>query len=495
MEGVKQSGFQPQAQGPKEKALQINLHAEVYGTFAEIGAGQEVARQFFQAGGASGTVAKSISAYDMIFSDSIYGKETSGRYVCRPRLMKMLDREFSQLIERLSPHRGQRTTFFAFANTVATINFKGDNEAHGWMGIRFQHTLGLAANQYSEIIIHARMLDTQSVLQQEALGIIGVNMIYAAFFIKGAHNIRQNFTKILMEDLGSDRIEINSLEVRGPAFCEEGKGEGGKLIDGRVLSLQLLKSNAASSIIFDPKGEILQPSEFLYKKNILALRGSFRPPTLVNLNMIQTGLENFKKEKGVDPDNIVILCEMTIKNLRTGGELDEADFLGRIELLGSLGLNVIISNYHEYYKLSSYYALFTKKLMGMVVGVYNLEEIFNSSQYQQLPGGILEALGRIFSRSVKMYIYPSLVDGADPNNFGVKDLLTCKNFKIEKEQVHLFEYFYDNGFIKDILDFDPAVFSIYSRTVLNMIQKGESGWEKMVPEIVALKVKKDKLFT
>lgn len=458
----------------KQKALKINLDPSIYGTFAEIGAGQEVARIFFQAGGASGTVAKTMSAYDMVFSDAIYGKEPSGRYVCESRLKKMLEHEYQLILLRLGHLRSQQTCFFAFANTVAALNFQGNNESHGWVGIRFQHCPQAAA---SEVLIHVRMLDRKNILQQEALGIVGVNLIYGAFYME---NKNQDFIRSLMDGLGRERIEIDAVKVSGPAF------QG---LDPRLLCLQLIKLEMAHAIIFDAQGVALQPSEVLYKKNVLALRSSFRPPTLLNMDMIRAGLEQFKEEKEVKEEETVILCEMTLKNLREGGELDEKDFLDRVDLLGALGYKVLVSNYHEYFRLSSYFSQFTKKKMGIILSVYNLEEIFDAQNYQYLQGGILEALGIIFSRPVRLYVYPATSLGGREGN-----ILDCHNFRLEKSLHHLFDYFYENGLIQDLVNFDPTALPIYSRTVLEMIQKGEPGWEQFVPPIVAKKVKEFCLF-
>lgn len=456
----------------RQKALRINLDNRIYGTFAEIGAGQEVARFFFQAGGASGTVAKTMSAYDMIFSDSIYGKDPSGRYVCESRLMKMLSKEYDLILRRLTGKRAADSLFFAFADTVTAISYKGNNESHGWVGLRFQMTPGGDSN---DVILHVRMLDKSNVLQQQALGIIGVNLIHSCFYIG---NKLQDFTKSLMEGLSPERIEVDVIKVFGPAF---------KGIDNRIMSLQLVKNSMTSAILFDPQGKVQLPSEVIYKKHVLALRGSFRPPTYLNMNMLETGLEQFKKEKDVNPSEIVIMTEITMTNLRAGGELDEKDFLSRVDLLGALGQNVLISNYHDYYKMSSFIYRYTNKKMGIILGVYNLQEIFQTKYYSHLPGGILEALGIVFAKPVRMYVYPS----HNPQGAGY---LTCKNFEIEKSLQHLFEFFYDNGMIQDMQNFDPSVLHIYSREVLHMIQEGEKDWEKMVPPIIAEMVKKKCLF-
>src|SRR5438445_3217924 len=252
-----------------QKARGINLDASRYGTFAEIGAGQEVARWFCRVGGASGTIAKTISAYDMIVSDAIYGP--CERYVSRQRLQSMLDHEYALLLERLKAKRGATTKFFVFANTVAARSYSRQDEAHGWMGVRFQTA---PQTDPSDIIIHVRMLDKENVQEQEALGIIGVNLIYGAL-----HYFPETETLIgsLMDSLNRDRIEVDMIKFAGPAFPN---------MDNRVMSLQLVTQGLTDSAMFTANGEVVQAAEVLYKKPILVERGSFRPVTKVTIDML-----------------------------------------------------------------------------------------------------------------------------------------------------------------------------------------------------------------
>src|SRR5207302_10365670 len=182
-----------------------------YGTFAEIGAGQEVARRFFHVGGAAGTIAKTMSAYDMTFSDAIYGP--SDRYVSRVRLNTMLDHEYDLLLERLEKKLGNERAFFVFADTVAARSFKEHNESHGWLGVRFQTDF---RGEPSQIIIHVRMLDEANVDQQEALGVIGVNLIYGAFY----HTRPEELISSLQENLAPGQIQVDLLKFSGPAFAK-----------------------------------------------------------------------------------------------------------------------------------------------------------------------------------------------------------------------------------------------------------------------------------
>ncbi len=280
------------------KALTLNLDAQVYGTFAEIGAGQEVARHFFTAGGASATIAKSMSAYDMKFSDDIYGR--CKRYVSIERLLQMLDHEYELLVERLMDTRGKDTTFFVYANTVAARNYQGTNECHGWMGIRFQLAPQCLPN---DIMIHVRMLDNTTIAQQEALGIIGVNLIYGAFIYNHDYKV---FIESLADNLGNARIEVDMITFKGPAF---------EHLDNRILSLQLVQQGLTNAVIFSPDGSVLQPSEVLYKKSILLERGSFRPITHINIDMITCAGAQLLQEPQVIGEDIVVLLEITIKSV------------------------------------------------------------------------------------------------------------------------------------------------------------------------------------
>jgi hypothetical protein len=476
------------------KALTINLDEPKYGTFAEIGAGQEVARVFFQAGGASGTIAKTISAYDMTFSDAIYGK--APRYVSRERLGLMLDHEYQLLNERLATQRGERTTFFAFADTVSARNFKGTNEAHGWMGIRFQTEPG---GPPSEVVLHVRMWDKENILQQQALGIIGVNLIYGAFYY---HSDPRKLVESLLDNLSADRIEVDMLKLNGPAFQN---------VDNRLMSLMLVEFGLTNAVMFGPGGDVLQPSEVLYHKPILVERGSFRPVTHVNVDMLNCATAQFVQEPLVKGKQVVVLMEITMHNLLAAGELDPKDFLARVDLLGDIGFNVLISNYSEYYRLTSYFRRYTKEMIGVTMGINNLIEIFNEKYYENLEGGILESFGRLFRNSVKLYIYPMRQDGFDvytasgqpvPTNsdrtpshaFASSVLINAKNVQIADHLRNLYAHLLEAHYIDCIVGFDPSILHIFSRDVLRRIKEGDATWEKMVPEAVVAAIKRRELF-
>lgn len=481
------------------KALTINLNPEQYGTFAEIGAGQEVARIFFQAGGAAGTIAKSMSAYDMTFSDSIYGK--APRYVSRERLVTMLDHEYKLLIERLGAQRADRTTFFVFADTVATKSYKGGpNDGHGWMGVRFQTSPN---SEPSELIIHIRMWDKDNLLQQQALGIVGVNLIYGAF------QYRDNPRKLvesLADNVGNERIEVDMLRMSGPAFAQ---------VDNRLMALHLVRFGLTNAIMFGANGEVLQPSEVLYRKAILVERGSFRPVTHVNVDMLNCACAQFMQEPDVKGKELVVLMEITMNNLLASGELDAADFLSRVDLLGDIGFTVLISNYSEFYRLTSYFRRYTKEMIGVAMGINNLLEIFNERYYENLEGGILEAFGRLFRNAVKLYIYPMqraafnrylasgqpapATESVSPpsvpaNAFSASVLINARNLQVSEHLRNLYDHLLENHYIDCIVGFDPAILDIFSRDVLQRINAGDASWEQMVPGPVAEAIKKRGLF-
>ncbi|MCU0358294.1 MAG: TonB-dependent receptor [Cyclobacteriaceae bacterium] len=454
----------------QEKALRINLRRDIYGSFAEIGAGQEVAANFFKAGGASGTIAKTMSAYDMKFSDAIYGQ--CERYVCEPRLIRMLDHEYALLAERL-PHRVDDTSFFAFANTVEILNYERTNQAHGWIGLRFQNT---PKGDYNDLIIHVKMHDNDPLLQQYALGVVGVNMIYACAFFSNAEQILMS----LLDGLSTKRIEIDMFRITGPDF---------RTVDNRLMALKLVKNGFTRAAMFGPDGEVMQPADELYKKHVLVLRGRFRPPTHVNVDMLLAARRHFKHEPDVDRSKIVVLTELTLHDLSTDGNIDEKDFLERADIICSLGQNVLISNYFEYYRLTDYLTRITKgKKIGIILGINALVKVFDESTYENVRGGLLECFASLFGAGVKLYIYPALT--SDGN------LLTLTDFEagLPDRLKSLFRYLMDNNKLEDIRDANVKNLHIISDHVLAMIKKGETGWEKYVPHKVAEAIKERGLF-
>ncbi len=456
----------------KSKALRVNLNAHIYGTFAEIGAGQETVRNFFRAGGASGTIAKAMSAYDKDFSDAIYGVESDNRYVTEPRLKTMLTHEIDLIEERLSRKKHPEKLFFSYANTVATINFSKKFKGHGWVGIRFQLD---PLEDYNEIVLHLRFKETDARLQQETLGVLGVNLIYGAYYL---NDNPKDLVRSFYDNLDKDQLEIDMINFSGPRFM---------YVDNRLMSLQLVKNGMTNAVMFDSDGNNLLPAQVLYKKNILALRGSFRPVTKVNMDMFEKSKKMFFDEKKVDPKNSQIIFEITLANLRAEGEINERDFLDRAELLCSLGQNVMITNFQEYYKLVEYFSEFTKERMALAMGVYNLIQIFDEKYYRNVSGGILEAFGKLFYKDLKVYMFP-YKDG-DSGEY-----ITSENLKVHPRMKELYKFFKNNGKLIDILDYNPDILHIFSRKVLKMITTNQDGWEEMLPEGIAELIKKDRLF-
>lgn len=456
---------------PEQKALEINLDPKIYGTFAEIGAGQEVARYFFQAGAAAGTIAKTMSAYDKIYSDQIYGPEASNRYVCESRLYKMLDHEYDLMVERLVEHRPDNT-FFVFADTVAAINFTRTIKGDGWLGVRFQTE---AQGPSNDLVIHVKMLDGDNRLQQQAVGILGVNLIYAVFRYQKNH---EELLLSLMDNL-SGRVQIDMVRLVGPKF---------KHIDNRLLSLKLVEYNMTDVAMFGPDGKNLHASELLYKKSVLVVRGSFRPVTLVNEDMLKTSFEQFKQEPHVNPEKAIMLSEITLDNLRGGEEeLDDQDFLDRAELLCAMGQTVMVTNCEEHHRLIKYLADYRTQNLTMVVGVKILQNMIYEKYNQNINGSLLSAFGELFNAQANFYVYPVLQDDD-------KHLLNAQNLPIPEPMKFLYRYLLDNKQIIDIKDPHPEFLHIYSKHVLDMIQSDEQGWEKYVPEKVAAVIKEKFLF-
>jgi len=453
-----------------QKALRTNLDSDKYGAFAEIGAGQEVARWFFRVGGASGNIAKTMSAYDMTVSDAIYG--AADRYVSRERLQRMLEHEYSLMLERLDPVRGQTTRFFAFANTVAARSYSRDDEAHGWMGMRFQTAPGVTPSQ---VIVHLRLLDPENLQQQEALGIAGVNLVYAALYLA---NDPSRVIASLLDSLNRDRIEIDLVKFEGPAFAG---------VDNRLMSLELVEQRLTPATLFNPEGEVVLAAEMLYKKPILVVRGSFRPITLATVDLLESARRQFAKESDLDPEEIVVLTEMTLRHLAEGGMINRKDFLDRADTLTALGYSVLVSSHARYFRLAASLLRHTQEKIGIGMGVRRLREMFDGSYYKDLDGGILEALGRMFKNDLKLFIYP-VTEGPE------KRLVTATNLKVAENLKYLYAHLLQNGYIADITEPSMEYQDIFAKQIMEAIRKGTVDWEDMVPDVVQRIIKQRTLF-
>jgi hypothetical protein len=456
--------------GTHQKALQVNLDPSKYGAFAEIGAGQEVARWFFRVGGAAGTIAKTMSAYDMTISDAIYGH--AERYVSRQRLETMLDHEYGLLIERLKQKRGATTRFFVFADTVVARSYSRQDDAHGWLGIRFQTEPGA---EPSQIIVHVRLWDKENLPEQEALGILGVNLIHGAVYL---HEDPAALIMSLVDNVGAERTEVDMIQFSGPAFAK---------VDNRLMALQLVQHGLTNAALFTSDGQVVQPADALYKKCIMVERGSFRPVTKVTLDMLRCAQALFVQEPKVQGEEVLTLMEMTLKNLTDGNKIDHKDFLDRVDILGSLGKMVLISDFAEYHRLAAYFFRYTKKMIGIAMGVPTLKEIFDEKYYADLSGGILESFGRMFKNDLKLYVYP-LLDAK------TGALISASNLRVSPNLRHLHAYLIENRFIEGLRDYDETALSIFSRDVLQKIRAGDKTWDALVPPQVARMIRERNLF-
>ena len=458
------------ARETRQKALEVNLNAVPYGSFAEIGAGQEVARWFFRAGGAAGTVAKTISAYDMAVSDALYG--SGERYVSRERLEAMLEREFAELLDSLGPKRGDSSAFFAFANTVAARSHKNPGNGRGWTGVRFQ---ARPRDDPSEIIVHVHLMDKTAVDEQEALGILGVNLIHGAVH---AHTDPAVLIGSLMDGLSRDRVEIDLIKFSGPAFAE---------VDNRLMTLQLVEQGLTDAAMFTAAGEVKQPSEVIYKRPVLVERGTFRPPTRLTVDLLERARDQFLAEPRVQGEQPVVLAEITLRSLSPENVgVDHADFLDRAEVLAALGIDVLISRFQPYYELADYLSSYTDRLIGLAVGLPTMGQIADEKYYADLPGGVLESVGKLFKRSVKMYVYPT----RDASG----KILTLDVAPPPGPWKYLRDLLLEIGSIEPIRGYDESLLSTHTPEVLSRIRNGDPSWEAMVPPRVAEIIRAKKLF-
>ncbi len=454
------------------KALRLNLDEKKYGTIAEIGAGQEVARQFFLAGAAAGTIAKTISAYDMQFSDAIYGTQEGGRYVSHARVKAMLDKEFSLVVSRVGTSRARSSRYFSYAATVSAKSFNRNNECHAWCGIRIQMYPGA---EPSDIVVHVRMLENSAEQQQDTLGVLGVNLIYAAYYY---FEEPKKIIDSLSDSLGTDRIEIDSIEFCGPYFED---------IDNRAINLHLIRSWKTRAIMFKPDGQVAVPAEILYKKNVLTTRGSFKPVTRLNVDMIEQGFEAFKQHDGVSDDNSIVLAEISL-NDAFGKDLmvPEEDLIARVRLLNSLGYSVMVSDYTRYFSLRAYFRQYTAMQIGIVVGMINIKEIFDETKYVGVEGGILEGFGKLFPDNTRLFVYPELNEAGELQDF--------TRIQIDSHVQYLYKHLLENQYIFGINCSDTHLLSIYSRDVLAKIPAGRGDWEDSLPQDTAERIIRNKLF-
>lgn len=445
----------------EQKALEINLNPKIYGTFAEIGAGQEVARNFFQVGAASATIAKTMSAYDKTYSDAIYGAETTGRYVCESRLYKMLDHEWNLLIERLDSIKPDNT-FFVFADTVSAINFTKTNKGHGWLGLRFQLHPDSPPN---DIVIHVKMHDNDNRLQQDAIGIIGVNLLYAAYYY--AHNIEALVQSL--HDGVADRASIDLIQLNGPDF------EG---LDNRLLSFYIIKHGLSEVTMFDEQKQAVHASEFLYRKSLMVIRGRFKPTTLITNDVIKSSFTQFLQEEKIDKEDGCLVTEITYDYLlEDHDQVNAKDFLDRTELICALGHKVMLTKCPNHQMLINYLSDYKIQHLGLVIGVNELLEIINEKYYQNQDGRLLVAFGELFTRNIKIYAYPAMRDDIG--------LLTAKTLPVPAGIKFLYKYLLESNQIIEVQNYNAALLHIYSSNVLEQIQAGSEEWRTSIPPHLA----------
>lgn len=457
--------------GTLEKALKTNLDPRIYGTLAEIGAGQEVARNLFLAGAASGTIAKTMSAYDMQFSDAIYGAEPDGRYVCYSRVNKMLDCEYKLVLERLENHRPENTTFFSFADTVTTKSQKNQRDGHGWMGIKFQTD---PLSEPNKIILHIRLHENSNVQQQQILGVLGINLIYAAYFLSQQPT---QCIDTLLENIAEGSIEIDMIEFLGPVF---------KKTDNRLMALHLVKSGLTRSVFFTRHGKPIQGADLLYRKNILVLRGSYRPFTLVHENMIACAKQAFMQRNGFGEDEIVVLPELSMSHLLAFGTLDIDDFLGRVDTLNAMGMAVQISDFANFHSLKVHLAQFSTERISLAIGIKNVSEIFSEQNYTELAGGMVEGLGKLFSNGSNLYVYPKQLKTGE-----IREL---DQMVFDDQVEHLFQYFFTTNRLIALKQYNPKLINIYTHDLRAAMSSGDPSWQEKIPAPVAEIILSKKLF-
>ena len=382
--------------GTHQKALSINLDASVFGSFAEIGAGQEVARWFLQVGGASGTVAKTISAYDKEVSDDLYGAGT--RYVSKPRLKAMLDNEWAQLLAQLQASRGGSTKFFSFVDTVSARNFSGTNDCHGWVGLRFQR---MAAGQANDVILHVNLRDPSNVQQQEAVGILGVNLLYAVLHALTGPN---EFLESVFEDLGLPRMEIDCLELSGPAFEQWDRNE---------IHAFLVTGGFAEAVIFPADNQLAPPSELLYKRAVVLAPGRFESVGQLHADLIsETTAELPQEELKESKGGLGLFCLSSSGTAVRDRKIPVAEIVEHVQALQKLGYGVMVFRARELYTMSAYVNRYTKSRLHFAIGLTILVRVMEDN-YGNLPGSLLEGIARLFMQNVRLSVYPMAVEDAE----------------------------------------------------------------------------------
>lgn len=443
----------------QEKALRINLDPAFYGSFAEIGAGQETANWFFRAGAAAGTVAKSLSAYDMTVSDSIYG--TSKRYVSEERLEQMMDIEFAQLIDRLGEKRGENTRFFAFCNTVKAKGYRDNGPWSAWLGVRFQLKPGA---EPSDLVMHVRLLIPDHDLQMRVLGILGVNLLHALFY---DCDRMDTFVQSVGEHVDRHFFEIDYMRFSGNGFS---------MFDNRILALQLVRSGLSEATLFCPDGTVAQPADLLYKRPIVLMRGSFMPLCNIHIEMMESVRAKFYESLPEEQQSREIdICELSLSNLLRGNEVDMLEFIDRADALAATGKTVMITNITHFHRISELLNSYTKEPIAIALSIGLLNELFKDKWVEDIPGGILASMGHIFRNKTRFYVTPWI-------NRATGEFVTAGTYRAPEEYHYLYRHLRESGKIIEVPYFNQKLLMSTPRDIVRMIQEGDEAWREYVPE-------------
>lgn len=445
----------------QEKAFFINMDDAVYGTFAEIGAGQEVANWFFRSSGAAGTVAKTISAYDMTVSDTLYGAVK--RYVSEERLKQMLDYEYAQLLQRLGEKRGDSTCFFSFCSTVKCKGYKDTGPWTAWIGVRFQLKPGVP---HSDLVLHVKLLVPDQATQKRVLGILGVNLLYALFYKRDR---MEDFVRCVGENLDTSLYEIDLMRFSGHSFS---------LFDNRILALQLVRSGLSAAALFRADdNSVQQPSDFLYKRPIVLMRGSFMPLCNIHLEMLKSVRTKFCASLTPDQkERVQDICEISLSNLLRGEEVDFIDFLDRVDALAAVGKTVLVTNITHFYRISVLLSQFTKEPVAIALSIGLLHELFKEKWTTDLPGGILGSMAQIFVGQMKLFVTPWI-------NRKSGEFVTAGTYRPPDKYRFLYMYLTENGYIVDVPYFNQKLLTRTPRDILRMMKEGDPTWKEYVPDV------------
>jgi len=433
----------PELLDTNAKALKINLDSAAYGAFAEIGGGQEVSRWFFRVGGAAGTVAKTISAYDMTVSDAIYG--SGERYVSRERLRSMLVYEYDLLVQRLGAARGEKTAFFAFADTVATRSFKGGNECHGWVGLRFQHQPGAAP---SDILLHTALEDKTADQQQESLGVLGINLIFGAYYQRGSF---AGMLRSLLDGLSLDSLAIDVIDVAGPAFTDQ--------IDQRALATEMLDQGLTHAAVFDENGRMEQPSTVFRKRALLVHRGSMKRDNPELDHMLRDAVAGLEEEGVTTERGPLFLLELSVPDIASTRDMSSQERRAGIDRVFRPGHAAMLTRFVQTFHVSTFLRRYTTDPIRFVFGLDSMITILREHFYKDVDGGLLEGLGRLLAPNTRLYIFPMSADvlrqrlelhHIEPGFWSApaKGVLSADDISLARPAGHLLDFLKSAGWVK-----------------------------------------------